>query len=320
MTRQTIMNKTLCGLAGLLLVSITSASAAGTAANAANKLFQWRPFLAPFHAVVLHFPIGFLTTAGILEIYRAFRPSTELRRVTALVLWLGLLTGIASATFGLMRAGSGDYDVKTMELHRLYGLAVPFATVAALVLQWLAGRNEARGWTRAYRGLLVGTLALVVVAGHYGGNLTHGSKYLVENAPEFVRDLLEPEPEPVVAAQATSLDARQRHYVEKVQPLLQAKCYKCHGAEKKKGAYRLDLPELAFKGGESGKVAIKPGDPIGSHLVKLILLPPQHDDVMPPEGKEPLSIEEIMILLDWIRNGAVFPSSTTNQAVAGGIK
>jgi len=165
--------------------------------------------------------------------------------------------------------------------------------------------------------MLVGTLALVVVAGHFGGNLTHGSKYLVENAPEFIRQLLEAAPADSSAADPALLDAHQRIYVERVQPLLQAKCYKCHGPEKQKGGYRLDQPELALKGGESGKVAIKPSDPLGSHLVRLILLPPQHDDVMPPEGKEPLTLEEIVILLDWIRRGAVFPQGKEDPLASG---
>jgi uncharacterized membrane protein len=295
-------------IASLWLISVTGVAAADSTAGVAHKLFQWRPFLAPFHAVVLHFPIGFLTMAGLLEIYRSFRPSGELRRVTVLVLWLGLLTGIISASFGLMRAGGGGYEAKALELHRLFGVAVPFATAAAIALQWIAYRNEAaRGPARAYRGFLAGTLALVVVAGHYGGNLTHGSKYLVENAPQFVRELLADVPAPSSALNPAALDARQRCYVEKVQPLLEARCYKCHGPEKQKGGYRLDQPELALKGGDSEKAAIKPGDPLGSYLVRLILLPPQHDDVMPPEGKEPLTLEEIMTLLDWIRNGAVFP-------------
>ena len=116
------------GIVSLLLISVAGIAAADGAPSVAHKLFQWRPFLAPFHAVVLHFPIGFLTVAGLLEIYRSFRPSDELRRVTVLVLWLGLLTGIISASFGLMRAGGGGYDAKALELHRLYGVAVPFVT------------------------------------------------------------------------------------------------------------------------------------------------------------------------------------------------
>ena len=66
--------------------------------------------------------------------------------------------------------------------------------------------------------------------------------------------------------------------------------------------------------GDSDETAIVPGDPLSSLLVHLILLPPDDDDVMPPEGKEPLTQEELGIILDWIRRGAVFagdPSTPT---------
>jgi uncharacterized membrane protein len=281
-------------------------------APAAHKIFQWRPFLAPFHAVVLHFPIGFLTVAFILELYRIRRPSEELRRVTVFVISLSLVTGIISAAFGIMRAGSGGYEPHALQLHRAFGLCIPVVTLATLVLQKLAGRNEAiRSWTYGYRFLLTSALALVVIAGHFGGSLTHGSKYLVENAPEFVRELIE-DPAPLSATTTlTTLNEKQRTFAEKVQPIFAAKCYGCHGPEKQKSGYRLDTPELALKGGKSGKPAIKPGDPLESHLVRLILLPPQHDDVMPPEGKQPLTSEEIMTIIDWIRNGAAYPGAAS---------
>ena len=305
-------------IAAALLTLNTCGALVGQAAGLPgepHQFFRWQPFLAPFHSVVLHFPIGFLTMAGILEIYRAFRPSTDVRRIAVLILWLGMLTGVISASFGLMRAAEGGYDPKALELHRLYGLGVPVMTALCLALQWRAYRSAAgRGWGLIYRATLTGMLALVVIAGHYGGNLTHGSKYLVQNAPEFVREFLEPE---LVTPDQTGGPASSNNddfYLGKVRPVLVAKCLKCHGPEKQKGGYRLDQTEAALKGGESGKVAIKPGDPLASHLVRLILLPPAHDDVMPPDGKEPLTPEELGVLLDWIRKGAEFPASAPIRA------
>lgn len=70
---------------------------------------------------------------------------------------------------------------------------------------------------------------------------------------------------------------------------------------KAKGDYRLDDPVVALKGGESEKVAIKPGDPLGSEFVRLILLPPDDDDVMPPKGKEALTGEEVLTIIRWIQ-------------------
>lgn len=309
-------------LVGVGLAFTVFAAPAASSGNAAKQIFRWRPFLAPFHAVVLHFPIGFVTVAFLLEAYRVFRPSEEIRRVTVMMLWLGLVTGVLSASFGLMRAGSGEYEARMLELHKIYGLGVPVATVVTILLQWIAHRHETRRlWTNCYRGVLAATIGLVVVAGHYGGNLTHGSKYLVENAPDFLREFLEGDEELLADVATTTgvTDEKTRFYTEKVQPILSAKCHSCHGPEKQKGGYRIDKAEFAFKGGDSESAAIKPGDPIESNVVKLILLPATHDDVMPPEGKQPLTSEEIMTIIDWIRSGAAFPEtgqalSSTNSA------
>lgn len=297
-------------------LTIIAAGAVGDPTPAQNA-FLWTPFLAPFHAVVLHFPIGFVTMACVLEIYRMRRPSAELKPVTTLTLWLSLLSGIVAATLGILRATGGGYEVHELESHRWTGVAVVGATLLTLALQRWAYRDESRGLlTASYRGLLAITLSLLVVAGHMGGNLTHGSKYLTENAPAFVREFIEEEPPASAdAGSLASLDEKQRFYVEHVQPILEKKCFRCHGPEKQKGEYRMDQPEIALKGGESEKTAIKPGDPLGSELVRLILLPPGDDEIMPPEGKEPVTAEEALTIIRWIQKGAPFPVAATPSTV-----
>ena len=57
---------------GLLIVlSATAHAATATghpiAPSSAAGLFHWRPFLAPFHSVILHFPIGFVTLAALAK-------------------------------------------------------------------------------------------------------------------------------------------------------------------------------------------------------------------------------------------------------------
>ena len=261
---------------------------------------------------MLHLPIGFLSMAAILELYRSRRPGEELKRVVRLVVWVSLLSAVVTAGFGLLRASGGGYDLRTIQLHRWFGLAIPIATLVTLGTQYLAYGTERRGSVLAYRASLGATLALLIVGGHLGGNLTHGSGYLVQNAPAFVRDLFE------VASPAAAptgvLSEQGRFYTEKVAPVFKARCYGCHGPEKQKGGYRLDDLALAFKGGGSGKAAIKPGDVLGSNLARLILLPSDHDDVMPPSGKEPLQLDELMNIVHWIRTGAVSPGPATVAA------
>ncbi len=54
-------NHTWPSLAVPMFIFTALTLSAHAAPEAAQKAFLWRPFLAPFHAVVLHFPIGFLT-------------------------------------------------------------------------------------------------------------------------------------------------------------------------------------------------------------------------------------------------------------------
>ncbi|MGV3773991.1 MAG: c-type cytochrome domain-containing protein [Verrucomicrobiales bacterium] len=298
------------GVMLLFLISGVFAWSAETSESAANakKIFQWQPFLAPFHAVVLHFPIGFLTAAFFLELFRWRRPSEDLRKATLMMLWLSLASGILAATFGVMRAAGDGYDPDAVSKHRTFGFLVLGFTLSTIILQILSAARSPRGWLWAYRGSLLVTLALLSAAGHYGGNLTHGSNYLVANAPEFLRNLLAEKPK--MASLPMAGDPREEFYRIKVQPIFANKCYSCHGPEKKKGDYRLDLAEVAYRGGDSEKTGIKPGDPLGSNLVRLILLPEDHDDVMPPSGKTRLTPEETGYVIEWIRNGAVFPGVT----------
>ena len=70
--------------------------------------------------------------------------------------------------------------------------------------------------------------------------------------------------------------------------------------------YRLDVEEAAFGGGDSGQPAIVPGDPAGSNLVRVILLPDSHPKIMPPAGLAPITADELIRLLAWIRDGAAY--------------
>lgn len=85
-----------------------------------------------------------------------------------------------------------------------------------------------------------------------------------------------------------------------VQPIFQARCTRCHGAEQQRSQLRLDSRTGALRGGMSGAV-VRPGDSRGSALFQRItgLLQPS----MPFEGS-PLPAEEIARIQAWIEAGA----------------
>jgi Protein of unknown function (DUF1549)/Protein of unknown function (DUF1553)/Planctomycete cytochrome C len=107
-------------------------------------------------------------------------------------------------------------------------------------------------------------------------------------------------------------------FEKKVRPLLAARCWQCHGPEKRKGGLRLDSAEAISAGGDSGP-AVSPGKPGESRLIEAIAYTGELK--MPPKGK--LSDAEIAELTEWVRAGAAWPDAgtprpTSTKASAGG--
>jgi len=291
-------------LVALAAAGPATAFAASAPASAEEPSQLWR-FVARFHSVLLHFPIGFLGLAFLLELYSLVRPNVERARTIFFVLLVSSVTGCGVAALGLMLAGEGGYDAEMLSRHQWLGLSVVVLAAVTTVAQWHTRRSGSGFYSKfAYRGLLCSTAVVLVFAGHEGGNLTHGSQYLVKYAPPFVKTLMARNLG--VSHEATATEGGERGFIQNVRSIFEAKCTQCHGPEKQKGDYRLDVTGSALRGGESGLPAIVPGDAFRSNLVRLILLPQEHDDVMPPAGKELLSPEEIGVLVHWVQRGAAF--------------
>jgi hypothetical protein len=85
-----------------------------------------------------------------------------------------------------------------------------------------------------------------------------------------------------------------------VHPILAARCFACHGGDKRSGGLSLSTYSEVLRGGKTGKV-VNPGSSRDSLLVHRVLgagMPP-----MPPVG-ERLSPSEIALLRAWIDEGA----------------
>jgi uncharacterized membrane protein len=311
----------------LSLVFVGSASGSEGASNEAlgDGPFQWFPFLAPFHSVVLHLPIGFVIMAAILDVYSMRYPGSEIRRAISVVLICCALSAVLAITLGLVRAMGGGYEEVALNSHKWWGIAVGVLTIVALIAHRVAFRDgeELSGKAKVvYRLIMAGNIVILMIAGHLGGNLTHGSKYLVANAPEFVKNMLgEEEGEELSAGETVAgksdsgdLSEAEKLFVDRIKPIFVAKCERCHGEEKQKGDYTLVDAEIAVKGGESELAAIVPGQPMKSFLVELITMHEDEDEVMPPSGKEPLTPEEIGLIIRWIIDGAPFVGAGKSKA------
>ena len=93
-------------------------------------------------------------------------------------------------------------------------------------------------------------------------------------------------------------------YVKEIKPLLQERCFACHGVLAQKGKLRLDSGLHIFTGGKTGP-AIVAKKAVNSLLLERVTA--KDDDArMPPEGL-PLTVEQIAKLRLWIEHGAIFP-------------
>jgi mono/diheme cytochrome c family protein len=104
---------------------------------------------------------------------------------------------------------------------------------------------------------------------------------------------------------------------ETSQAIFERNCYKCHGATKEKGGYRLDEQHSINLGGKSKLPAIVPGNAEQSELMYRMLLPHDDDDAMPPEEKDPVSSEDIDLVRQWIEAGAYWPDEAMLSAAPG---
>src|SRR5436853_622200 len=68
-----------------------------------------------------------------------------------------------------------------------------------------------------------------------------------------------------------------------IRPIFSDTCFQCHGPDEKqrKAGLRLDIRADALKAGKSGEVAIVPGKPELSEIIKRVLTTDE-DDLMPP--------------------------------------
>lgn len=96
-----------------------------------------------------------------------------------------------------------------------------------------------------------------------------------------------------------------------VRPILAANCLACHGADstQRKANLRLDIGEIATAPAKDGLVAIVPGKPDESELIKRVTS--SDPEVRMPHvksKKKPLSAAQVAILRQWIAQGAKYES------------
>lgn len=264
----------------------------------------WLLFAGKFHLLTIHFPIALLYLVPLLEIVGRHERFPHLKASVEFVLVLAMAGSMFAASLGWALARSGGYSGRIVTQHMWGGLF----TAAACWLCWALRSRMMQGrGTAVYALALVATVALVSWTGYRGGQLTQGENHLTDGMPASLKSLFG------ISSTGAGNDAsqtageahvdRNTFYGARVQPILATNCYSCHGADKQRGEFRLDSYNALMRGGKHG-LAIKAGDVQGSLLFHRITLPQTNDDAMPPQGKRPLTSDEIKTIEAWMQAGA----------------
>lgn len=97
-------------------------------------------------------------------------------------------------------------------------------------------------------------------------------------------------------------------FAREVRPILERSCFGCHGPDKQKSGYRLDVRDVALKGGDSGEAAIVPHSAAKSPLIRYVT-GEDEEKLMPPKksDKPRLTLVEVDTLRAWIDAGPSWP-------------
>jgi mono/diheme cytochrome c family protein/uncharacterized membrane protein len=315
---------------------------------------NYAEIIGRFHPLIVHLPIGILTLGLLLAAVSRIEKYEMLRPAVSFTLFWGAAGSIGSCVLGYLLSLSGDYNADLLFKHQWTGIVL--AVVATGVWALYRFPKADLSFTKGVTWIL--TTSLLVVAGHYGGALTHGENYLTElifkkkkekialpptnDSTQVIQNQIvinenglpnkvlgleksnilqgekpqiqsqnpikitsNTEGPPSLIAAAKEEAKPTMAYQELIQPILEQRCYSCHGPNKSKADLRLDSPEAIRKGGENGSI-LTAGNPQKSTLYTYLVLPDDDDMHMPPTGKPQLTPDQIKLVHAWIEKGGSF--------------
>ncbi|EAR00587.1 c-type cytochrome domain-containing protein [Maribacter sp. HTCC2170] len=237
-----------------------------------SAIFAW---LGRWHPVILHFPIVLLALSIFLGLSKKNVPQLLLTVTTI----SALITAISGFFLGAEISVKGDLLLR----HQWLGSGVALLTV---IWFWILRYElEYKSILKIIQIVLIG---LILLTGHFGGMLTHGEDFLTLPSSE----------------ESDKIPENPLIYEHIVGRIIKEKCVSCHNPNKKKGQLVMTGLSEILKGGEIGNTIV-PTKPEESEMIKRLHLPLENDEHMPPDGKNPLSENEIQILERWITLGAL---------------
>ena len=245
-------------------------------------------FIGRFHPLLVHLPIGILLLACLFSFLIKKEKYAALKPALGITLFWGMLSAIASCVTGFLLSKSGDYDETAVNQHQWLGIAT---AITASIFYYFYRKNKP---VLNQKWLPITLIGLIMITGHLGGSLTHGSDYLTAPLSNLTSETVS---KPIQNVQEAIV------FKDIIQPIVQSKCTTCHGETKQKGGLRMDKFDFILRGGKNGAVVIA-SNADSSAMIKRLLLPRENEKHMPPKEKAQLTESEIALFHWWIASGA----------------
>jgi len=281
-----------------------------------------------FHPLLLHFPIGLLAWAAVVELICVYRkrgvPEDGPESLAFVV--PGAAFAILASLSGWLLADPNDPDT-ALAWHRWLGVSTALLAVLTCGVGIAASRGSSVAGN-SYRLALFLCVPTLMGAGHIGGELKWGDGFIEKGFEKvFFSEKAAPagpfdpantglnapgnsgEANAEIIASEVSIPlelAAEDLFHNEIKPLLDKHCVTCHGPEKSKGKLRLDRPD-DLRDLTRDFPLVSAENPHESLILELVLLEDGDADRMPPPEEDGLSSEEKQALETWITAGAPWP-------------
>ena len=149
-----------------------------TTALASTEVSPWIGLFGSFHPGIVHFPIGLLTAAALLEAWQIVRKKPGLSPATPALIIIAALAAPPASLFGFLLAEYKGTEGSTLNLHKWLGLASALVALLA-VAAVIKARTSAGALKLCRAAIFVGT-GFVSATGYLGGEMTFGPGHITK--------------------------------------------------------------------------------------------------------------------------------------------
>ena len=145
-------------------------------------------FIGRFHPILLHLPVGILAVLCVFELLCSTRRGeSNYGEASLLMLVFGSAGSVLAVFAGIMLSREGGYVGGNFSLHQTMGLLGTAGVLIALVIRLYAMGRNSMELLNAYRAVFFISFGIMGLGAHFGGNMSHGNKFLTEHAPQSIK-------------------------------------------------------------------------------------------------------------------------------------